>query len=216
MNEKYLSLYGLSLHTHSHKIGHGLPPNIEENGVMGIPFAFPLTHASLYMGGRSKPAPVNPLVISLLGDIVVGLVLQIRGVGFTCWNLALMLPNLPTSFKAGYLNCKIRPYIPNPLHGFKCQSRARKLLALPLSKAYFEASKSSIVSSTQTDENIKKIKCPPLKFLQTASSILKPNISASIPAVSTSSFFTQARLLPSTIPESQPLIPTFNKSDPYT
>ncbi|GFV62647.1 uncharacterized protein TNCV_2528721 [Trichonephila clavipes] len=67
-----------------------------------------------------------------------------------------------------------------------------------------------------TDENIKKIKCPPLKFIQTASSILKPNISASIPAVSTSSFFTQARLLPSTIPESQPLIPTFNKSDPYT
>ncbi|GFS84319.1 putative RNA-directed DNA polymerase from transposon BS [Trichonephila clavipes] len=30
-------------------------------------------------------------------------------------------PNLPTSIKAGYLNCKIRPYIPNPLRCFKCQ-----------------------------------------------------------------------------------------------
>ncbi|GFW07436.1 RNA-directed DNA polymerase from mobile element jockey [Trichonephila clavipes] len=30
-------------------------------------------------------------------------------------------PKLPTTVKAGYLNCKIRPYIPNPLHCFKCQ-----------------------------------------------------------------------------------------------
>ncbi|GFU85586.1 RNase H domain-containing protein [Trichonephila clavipes] len=30
-------------------------------------------------------------------------------------------PNLPTSIKAGYLNCQIRPYIPNPLRCFKCQ-----------------------------------------------------------------------------------------------
>ncbi|GFV77812.1 uncharacterized protein TNCV_4674061 [Trichonephila clavipes] len=30
-------------------------------------------------------------------------------------------PNLPTSIKAGYINCKIRPYIPNPLRCFKCQ-----------------------------------------------------------------------------------------------
>ncbi|GFW22363.1 histone-lysine N-methyltransferase ASH1L [Trichonephila clavipes] len=29
--------------------------------------------------------------------------------------------NLPTSIKAGYLNCKIRPYILNPLRCFKCQ-----------------------------------------------------------------------------------------------
>ncbi|GFU15234.1 uncharacterized protein TNCV_3937891 [Trichonephila clavipes] len=33
----------------------------------------------------------------------------------------LLSPNLPTSIKAGYLNCKIRPYIPNPLRCFKCQ-----------------------------------------------------------------------------------------------
>ncbi|GFT76524.1 uncharacterized protein TNCV_1808951 [Trichonephila clavipes] len=30
-------------------------------------------------------------------------------------------PILPTNIKAGYLNCRIRPYIPNPLRCFKCQ-----------------------------------------------------------------------------------------------
>ncbi|GFU71534.1 putative RNA-directed DNA polymerase from transposon BS [Trichonephila clavipes] len=30
-------------------------------------------------------------------------------------------PKLPPTLKAGYLNCKIRPYIPNPLRCFKCQ-----------------------------------------------------------------------------------------------
>ncbi|GFW92125.1 RNA-directed DNA polymerase from mobile element jockey, partial [Trichonephila clavipes] len=30
-------------------------------------------------------------------------------------------PRLPNTIKAGYLNCKIRPYIPNPLRCFKCQ-----------------------------------------------------------------------------------------------
>ncbi|GFW95684.1 uncharacterized protein TNCV_19151 [Trichonephila clavipes] len=30
-------------------------------------------------------------------------------------------PKLPTTIKAGYLNCRIRPYIPNPLRCFKCQ-----------------------------------------------------------------------------------------------
>ncbi|GFX83307.1 uncharacterized protein TNCV_2489631 [Trichonephila clavipes] len=30
-------------------------------------------------------------------------------------------PHLPTSIKAGYLHCKIRPYVPNPLRCFKCQ-----------------------------------------------------------------------------------------------
>ncbi|GFV27719.1 uncharacterized protein TNCV_4169411 [Trichonephila clavipes] len=30
-------------------------------------------------------------------------------------------PKLPNTIKAGYLNCKIRPYIPNPLCCFKCQ-----------------------------------------------------------------------------------------------
>ncbi|GFV47034.1 uncharacterized protein TNCV_2699281 [Trichonephila clavipes] len=30
-------------------------------------------------------------------------------------------PKLPTTIKVGYLNCKIRPYIPNPLRCFQCQ-----------------------------------------------------------------------------------------------
>ncbi|GFW73646.1 uncharacterized protein TNCV_1541011 [Trichonephila clavipes] len=30
-------------------------------------------------------------------------------------------PKLPTTIKAGYLNCKIRSYVPNPLRCFKCQ-----------------------------------------------------------------------------------------------
>ncbi|GFT57954.1 uncharacterized protein TNCV_2768621 [Trichonephila clavipes] len=30
-------------------------------------------------------------------------------------------PKLPTTVKAGYLNCKIRAYIPNPLRCFRCQ-----------------------------------------------------------------------------------------------
>ncbi|GFV09664.1 putative RNA-directed DNA polymerase from transposon BS [Trichonephila clavipes] len=30
-------------------------------------------------------------------------------------------PKLPSNIKAGYLNCKLRPYIPNPLRCFKCQ-----------------------------------------------------------------------------------------------
>ncbi|GFU39460.1 putative RNA-directed DNA polymerase from transposon BS [Trichonephila clavipes] len=30
-------------------------------------------------------------------------------------------PKLPSTIKAGYLNCKVRPYIPNPLRCFKCQ-----------------------------------------------------------------------------------------------
>ncbi|GFS82382.1 uncharacterized protein TNCV_4137421 [Trichonephila clavipes] len=38
-------------------------------------------------------------------------------------------PNLPTSIKAGYLHCKIRPYIPNPLRCFKCQRFGRSQTA---------------------------------------------------------------------------------------
>ncbi|GFU83962.1 uncharacterized protein TNCV_560881 [Trichonephila clavipes] len=35
-------------------------------------------------------------------------------------------PKLPSTIKAGYLNCKICPYIPNPLRCFKCQSLEQK------------------------------------------------------------------------------------------
>ncbi|GFX68940.1 uncharacterized protein TNCV_682991 [Trichonephila clavipes] len=40
-------------------------------------------------------------------------------------------PNLPTSIKAGYLNCKIRPYIPNPLRCFKCQKFGHSQTSCP-------------------------------------------------------------------------------------
>ncbi|GFX80368.1 uncharacterized protein TNCV_3931211 [Trichonephila clavipes] len=35
--------------------------------------------------------------------------------------LTFNCPKLPTNIKAGYLSCKVRPYIPNPLRCFKCQ-----------------------------------------------------------------------------------------------
>ncbi|GFT51122.1 uncharacterized protein TNCV_4817231 [Trichonephila clavipes] len=151
-------------------------------------------------------------------------------------------PKLPTTIKAGYLNCKIRPYIPNPLRCFKCQRfghsqnscrgqltcsrcaavghsstdctlepkcincsqihtadsklcpkwktekeiqaiktnnnityvEARKLIVPQTSHTYSQAAKSSNkTSSTQTDENITKIKCPPLELLQLLSSTIR-------------------------------------------
>ncbi|GFX10904.1 RNase H domain-containing protein [Trichonephila clavipes] len=84
------------------------------------------------------------------------------------------------------------------------------------SQTYAQFAKSSNKnSSTQTDENITKIKCSPLKLLEPFSSKPKPNASISTPNVSRSSS-TQAQLLLSTssIPtaysESQPPIPTSN------
>ncbi|GBM43976.1 hypothetical protein AVEN_187579-1 [Araneus ventricosus] len=35
--------------------------------------------------------------------------------------LTFQTPVLPKSIKAGYINCKLCPYIPNPLQYFKCQ-----------------------------------------------------------------------------------------------
>ncbi|GFY22351.1 uncharacterized protein TNCV_398871 [Trichonephila clavipes] len=182
------------------------------------------------------------------------------------FNAAVPGPKLPTTIKARYLNCKIRPYIPNPQRCFKCQRfghsqtscrgqltcsrcatvghsstdctlepkcincsqphsadsklclkwktekqiqeiktnknitylEARKLIAPPISQSYAQATKSSKLSATtQTDENITKTKCPPLKLLQ-PSSLLKPNISPYIPSTSASS--AQADLLTSSSP----------------
>ncbi|GFW00102.1 uncharacterized protein TNCV_3568891 [Trichonephila clavipes] len=131
-------------------------------------------------------------------------------------------PKLPTTIKAGYLNCKIRPYIPNPLRCFKCQRyghsqtscrgqltcsrcasaghastdcilepKSRKLIAPQLSKT-------TATTTTQTDENITKIVCPPLKLLQPLITDPKPTISSSVAAVNKSSTSTQAELVPST------------------
>ncbi|GFT69269.1 uncharacterized protein TNCV_2254151 [Trichonephila clavipes] len=92
---------------------------------------------------------------------------------------------------------------------------ARKLIVPQTSHTYAQAAKSSNkTSSTQTDENITKIKCPPLELLQPLSSTTRTNLSISTPDVSTSSSSTQAQLLPSTSSistsnsEPQPPIPT--------
>ncbi|GFX10886.1 putative RNA-directed DNA polymerase from transposon X-element [Trichonephila clavipes] len=174
----------------------------------------------------------------------------------------LFSPILPTNIKAGYLNCRIRPYIPNPLRCFKCQRfghsqtscrgqltcsrcasvghastdcnlepkcvnclqphpsdskicpkwkiekqiqeiktnknisypEARKLIVPQLSQTYAQAAKSSTLNnSTQTDENITKIKCPPLKLLAPLSSKQRTHI----PTAVTTSSSAQTQLLPS-------------------
>ncbi|GFX67637.1 uncharacterized protein TNCV_3933791 [Trichonephila clavipes] len=166
-----------------------------------------------------------------------------------------------------YLNCKIRPYIPNPLRCFKCQRfghsqtacrgqltcsrcasvghassdstpeqkcvncsqpysadskpcpkwkiekeihtiktdknisyiEARKFITPQPSQTYAQVAKSIAVnSSSQTDETITKIVCPPLKLLQPLITISKPNMSSSVPAVAKSSTSTQAQLVQST------------------
>ncbi|GFS64770.1 putative RNA-directed DNA polymerase from transposon X-element [Trichonephila clavipes] len=174
----------------------------------------------------------------------------------------LFSPILPTNIKAGYLNCRIRPYIPNPLRCFKCQRfghsqtscrgqltcsrcasvghastdcnlepkcvnclqphpsdskicpkwkiekqiqeikttknisypEARKLIVPQLSQTYAQAAKSSTLNnSTQTDENITKIKCSPLKLLAPLSSKQRTHI----PTAVTTSSSAQTQLLPS-------------------
>ncbi|GFU32585.1 putative RNA-directed DNA polymerase from transposon X-element [Trichonephila clavipes] len=71
---------------------------------------------------------------------------------------------------------------------------ARKLIVPRLSQTYAQAAKSSTLNnSTQTHENITKIKCPPLKLLAPLSSEQRPNI----PTAVTTSSSSQAQLLPS-------------------
>ncbi|GFT33526.1 RNA-directed DNA polymerase from mobile element jockey [Trichonephila clavipes] len=183
-------------------------------------------------------------------------------------NAAVPGPKLPSNIKAVYLNCKVRPYILNPLCCFKCQRfrhsqtsyrsqltcsrcassighsspdcsletkcinysqshssdlklclkwktekeiqtiktnrnlsyvEVQKLIVPQLSQTYTQAAKpSTVITITQTDENIIKIVCPPLKLLQPFISIPKPTMSPKIPAVTKSSTTTQANLLPST------------------
>ncbi|GFU59101.1 RNA-directed DNA polymerase from mobile element jockey [Trichonephila clavipes] len=63
---------------------------------------------------------------------------------------------------------------------------------------YAEVSKPSIATSTtQTDENITKVKCPPLQILKPLLSVPQPNASPSITSNSTSSATIQTNLLPS-------------------
>ncbi|GFT42969.1 hypothetical protein TNCV_1615361 [Trichonephila clavipes] len=68
-----------------------------------------------------------------------------------------------------------------------------------LSQSYAQVTKlSTTTTTTQTDENITKIVCPPLKLLQPLVSVPKPTISSSVAAVNKSSTSTQAELVPST------------------
>ncbi|GFY35358.1 uncharacterized protein TNCV_797071 [Trichonephila clavipes] len=191
-----------------------------------------------------------------------------------------IFPKLPTSIKVGYLNCKIRPYVPNTLRCFKCQRfghsqtacrgqltcsrcasvghgssdcslelkcvncshphstdsklcpkwktekeiqtfktnknisylEARKLIDPQPSKTYAQVAKSITVNnSSQTDENITKIVCSPLKLISSLISDPKPTISSSVPAVNKSSTSTQAELVPST---SSVLVASPSKSQP--
>ncbi|GFT51120.1 RNA-directed DNA polymerase from mobile element jockey [Trichonephila clavipes] len=184
--------------------------------------------------------------------------------GFSSQGVSFSSPTLPQSIKAGYLNCKIRPYIPNPLRCFKCQRfghsqtacrgqltssrcasvghssadcslaqkcvncsqphssdskqcpkwkaekeiqaiktnrnisylEARKLIAPQFSQTYAQVAKpSTVTSTTQTDENITHIKCPPLQLLQPLLSVPQPDKSNSVSALSSA---TQADLLSST------------------
>ncbi|GFW18413.1 uncharacterized protein TNCV_1184411 [Trichonephila clavipes] len=92
---------------------------------------------------------------------------------------------------------------------------ARKLIVPLKSQAYTQAAKSSTISTTtQTDENITKIKFAPLIF--TSATFISPETKCITSAVSTSSSSTQAHLSPSTssiaatVSEPQPLIPLSN------
>ncbi|GFX25510.1 RNase H domain-containing protein [Trichonephila clavipes] len=104
-------------------------------------------------------------------------------------------PKLPTTVKAGYLNCKICPYIPNLLRCFKCQ----RLIVPQLTQTYAQAARPSTISTaTQTDPNLSNIICPPLQCLTPISSKNPlPGTSSSVSTFSTSSSSTQDNLLPS-------------------
>ncbi|GFU95722.1 RNA-directed DNA polymerase from mobile element jockey [Trichonephila clavipes] len=70
--------------------------------------------------------------------------------------------------------------------------QARKLIVPQLSQTYAEAAKSSTLNnSIQTDENITKIKCPPLKLLAPQSTKQRTNI----PTAVTTSSSAQTQLL---------------------
>ncbi|GFT16235.1 uncharacterized protein TNCV_2245461 [Trichonephila clavipes] len=116
----------------------------------------------------------------------------------------------------GVIQCQRFGHSQNSCRGQLTCSRSPKINSpTNVSHTYAQAAKSSNkTSSTQTDEIITKIKCPPLELLQPLSSTIRKHLSIYTPDVSTSSSSTQAQLLPSTSSistsnsESQPPIPT--------
>ncbi|GFS97486.1 SCAN domain-containing protein 3 [Trichonephila clavipes] len=121
---------------------------------------------------------------------------------------ALVTKFLPSDLKIVLEQCvkmvnyiKSRP-LKSRLFSKLCQAMEAKyeslLLHTELSQTYAQVDKPTIATSTtQTDENITKIKCPPLHLIQTLLSLSDPNASPSFPSVSTSSSTTQANLLSS-------------------
>ncbi|GFW67582.1 putative RNA-directed DNA polymerase from transposon X-element [Trichonephila clavipes] len=119
-------------------------------------------------------------------------------------NLLLFQPWNTTRFHyinplANYSKSTVKPVVFQRVFAYhRSQYKANKLVPPHISQTYAQTAKSSPISSaTQTDENITKIKCPPLNLLQPLLSPPKPNISQSTPAVTTSLSSTQAQLLPS-------------------
>ncbi|GFW64595.1 hypothetical protein TNCV_3514171 [Trichonephila clavipes] len=117
-----------------------------------------------------------------------------------CRFLILSIPNNDMTRKSPFAIQKAIQGIGGELKSVKkVRSEARKLIAPQLSQTYAQTAKFSPISAAaQTDENITKIKCPPLNLLQPLSCPPKPNILQSTPAVTLSSSSTQAKLLPST------------------
>ncbi|GFU11822.1 putative RNA-directed DNA polymerase from transposon X-element [Trichonephila clavipes] len=267
-------------------------PFVIHKAIIGIDF--PLTvNPHIYKSLNSCRGVISEpdLLSSSEAEILEGLsdqgVTQVRRISvkkdsslFPTKNLILTFnsPKLPSNIKAGYLNCKVRSYIPNPLRCFKCQRfghsqtscrgqltcsrcasvghastdcslepkcinclqphpsdsklcpkwkiekhiqeikttqnisypEARKLIVPQLPQTYAQATRSSTLNnSTQTDENITKINCPPLKLLAPLSSKQRTNIPTSINTSSSA----QTQLLPtisskkSTISNPQPPTP---------
>ncbi|GFX83699.1 uncharacterized protein TNCV_349631 [Trichonephila clavipes] len=95
----------------------------------------PLTvspHSSLNTsrGAISEPDLLTTPEAELLDGFSDQGVIQVRRITIKKYNsviptnhliLTFYSPTLPKTIKAGYLNCKIRPYIPNPLRCFQCQ-----------------------------------------------------------------------------------------------
>ncbi|GFX44333.1 uncharacterized protein TNCV_1097731 [Trichonephila clavipes] len=79
-------------------------------------------------------------------------------------------PKLPSNIKAGYLNCKLRRYIPNPLRCFKCQRFGRSQHSC---RGQLTSSRCASVGHSSTDYTLKP-KCINCSQLHTADSKLCP------------------------------------------
>ncbi|GFT64106.1 uncharacterized protein TNCV_5139721 [Trichonephila clavipes] len=86
--------------------------------------------------------------------------------------LTLNSPKLPSTTKAGYLNCKNRPYIPNPLRCFKCQRFGHSQTSC---SGQLTCSRCASVGHTSTDGSLEP-KCINCSQPHTADSKLCPSI----------------------------------------